>query len=137
MLVNDVLEKLTIQRKSIAVVIDEYGGTSGIITVEDIVEELFGEIEDEHDNYDFYEKKISDDCYEFSSRLEIEYLNKTYNLNLPESESYDTLGGLIVFNKEEIPRIGDEILIDNYSIEILLATSSKIEKVVVKKIAQE
>jgi CBS domain containing-hemolysin-like protein len=137
MLVNDVLEKLTIQRKSIAVVIDEYGGTSGIITVEDIVEELFGEIEDEHDNYDFYEKKISDDCYEFSSRLEIEYLNKTYNLNLPESESYDTLGGLIVFNKEEIPRIGDEILIDNYSIEILLATSSKIEKVVVKKIDQE
>jgi CBS domain containing-hemolysin-like protein len=137
MLVNDVLEKLTIQRKSIAVVIDEYGGTSGIITVEDIVEELFGEIEDEHDNYDFYEKKISDDCYEFSSRLEIEYLNKTYNLNLPESESYDTLGGLIVFNKEEIPRIGDEVLIDNYSIEILLATSSKIEKVVVKKIDQE
>ena len=137
MLVNDVLEKLTIQRKSIAVVIDEYGGTSGIITVEDIVEELFGEIEDEHDNYDFYEKKISDDSYEFSSRLEIEYLNKTYNLNLPESESYDTLGGLIVFNKEEIPRIGDEILIDNYSIEILLATSSKIEKVVVKKIDQE
>ena len=137
MLVNDVLEKLTIQRKSIAVVIDEYGGTSGIITVEDIVEELFGEIEDEHDNYDFYEKKISDDCYEFSSRLEIEYLNKTYNLNLPESESYDTLGGLIVFNKEEIPRIGDEILIDNYSIEILHATSSKIEKVIVKKIDQE
>ena len=137
MLVNDVLEKLTIQRKSIAVVIDEYGGTSGIITVEDIVEELFGEIEDEHDNYDFYEKKISDNCYEFSSRLEIEYLNKTYNLNLPESESYDTLGGLIVFNKEEIPRIGDEILIDDYSIEILLATSSKIEKVVVKKIDQE
>jgi CBS domain containing-hemolysin-like protein len=137
MLVNDVLEKLTIQRKSIAVVIDEYGGTSGIITVEDIVEELFGEIEDEHDNYDFYEKKISDNCYEFSSRLEIEYLNKTYNLNLPESESYDTLGGLIVFNKEEIPRVGDEILIDDYSIEILLASSSKIEKVVLKKIAQE
>ena len=116
MLVNDVLEKLTIQRKSIAVVIDEYGGTSGIITVEDIVEELFGEIEDEHDNYDFYEKKISEDTYEFSSRLEIEYLNKTYNLKLPQSESYDTLGGLIVFNKEEIPKIGDKILIDNSSI---------------------
>ena len=137
MLVNDVLEKLTLQRKSIAVVIDEYGGTSGIITVEDIVEELFGEIEDEHDNYDFYEKQISEDAYEFSSRLEIEYLNKTYNLKLPESESYDTLGGLIVFNKEEIPKIGDKILIDKYSIEILHATSSKIEKVVLKKIDQE
>ena len=137
MLVNDVLEKLTIQRKSIAVVIDEYGGTSGIITVEDIVEELFGEIEDEHDNYDFYEKKISEDTYEFSSRLEIEYLNKTYNLKLPQSESYDTLGGLIVFNKEEIPKIGDKILINKYSIEILHASSSKIEKVLLKKIGQE
>ena len=137
MLVNDVLEKLTRQRKSIAVVIDEYGGTSGIITVEDIVEELFGEIEDEHDNYDLHEKKISEDVYEFSSRLEIEYLNKSYDLSLPESESYDTLGGLIVFNKEEIPKVGDEIIINGYSIKILHASSSKIEKVVLKKTHQE
>ncbi len=137
MLVNDVLEKLTRQRKSIAVVIDEYGGTSGIITVEDIVEELFGEIEDEHDNYDLHEKKISEDIYELSSRLEIEYLNKTYSLNLPESESYDTLGGLIVFNKEEIPNVGEEIIINGYSIQILHASSSKIEKVILKKINQE
>jgi CBS domain containing-hemolysin-like protein len=133
MLVNDVLEKLTRQRKSIAVVIDEYGGTSGIITVEDIVEELFGEIEDEHDNYDLHEKKISEGVYELSSRLEIEYLNKSYDLNLPESESYDTLGGLIVFNKEEIPKVGDEIIINGYSIQIVHASSSKIEKVVLKK----
>ena len=137
MLVNDVLEKLTRQRKSIAVVIDEYGGTSGIITVEDIVEELFGEIEDEHDNYDLHEKKISEDIYELSSRLEIEYLNKTYCLNLPESESYDTLGGLIVFNKEEIPKVGEEIIMSGYSIQILHASSSKIEKVILKKINQE
>ena len=137
MLVNDVLEKLTRQRKSIAVVIDEYGGTSGIITVEDIVEELFGEIEDEHDYYDLHERKISEGVYELSSRLEIEYLNKSYGLDLPESESYDTLGGLIVFNKEEIPKVGDEILIDVYSIQILHASSSKIEKVVLKKIPQE
>ena len=113
--------------------IDEYGGTSGIITVEDIVEELFGEIEDEHDNYDLHEKKISEGVYEFSSRLEIEYLNKSYGLDLPESESYDTLGGLIVFNKEEIPKVGDEVLIDRYSIQIIHASSSKIEKVVLKK----
>jgi CBS domain containing-hemolysin-like protein len=137
MLVNDVLEKLTRQRKSIAVVIDEYGGTSGIITVEDIVEELFGEIEDEHDNYDLHEKKISEGVYELSSRLEIEYLNKAYCLNLPESESYDTLGGLIVFNKEEIPKVGEEIIISEYSIQILHASSSKIEKVILKKINQE
>ena len=133
MLVNDVLEKLTRESKSIAVVIDEYGGTSGIITVEDIVEELFGEIEDEHDNYDLHEKKISEGIYEFSSRLEIEYLNKSYSLDLPESESYDTLGGLIVFNKEEIPKVGDEVLINGYSIQIIHASSSKIEKVILKK----
>ncbi len=133
MLVNDVLEKLTRESKSIAVVIDEYGGTSGIITVEDIFEELFGQIEDEHDNYDLHEKKISEGIYEFSSRLEIEYLNKSYSLDLPESESYDTLGGLIVFNKEEIPKVGDEVLINGYSIQIIHASSSKIEKVVLKK----
>ena len=134
MIVNDVLKRLTRQRKSIAVVIDEYGGTSGIITVEDIIEELFGEIEDEHDNYDYYEKKISENLFEFSARLEIEYLNKMHNLDLPESESYDTLGGLIVFNKEEIPNTDDEIIIDKYSIKITEATSSKIEKVLLKKI---
>ena len=134
MIVNDVLKRLTRQRKSIAVVIDEYGGTSGIITVEDIIEELFGEIEDEHDNYDYYEKKISENLFEFSARLEIEYLNKKHNLDLPESDSYDTLGGLIVFNKEEIPNIDDEIIIDKYSIKITEATSSKIEKVLLKKI---
>ena len=134
MIVNDVLKRLTRQSKSIAVVIDEYGGTSGIITVEDIIEELFGEIEDEHDNYDYYEKKISENLFEFSARLEIEYLNKMHNLDLPESESYDTLGGLIVFNKEEIPDIDDEIIIDKYSIKIIEATSSKIEKVLLKKI---
>jgi len=134
MIVNDVLKRLTRQSKSIAVVIDEYGGTSGIITVEDIIEELFGEIEDEHDNYDYYEKKISENLFEFSARLEIEYLNKMHNLDLPESESYDTLGGLIVFNKEEIPDIDDEIIIDKYSIKIIEASSSKIEKVLLKKI---
>jgi len=136
MIVNDVLKRLTRQRKSIAVVIDEYGGTSGIITVEDIIEELFGEIEDEHDNYDYYEKKISENLFEFSARLEIEYLNKMHNLDLPESESYDTLGGLIVFNKEEIPDIDDEIIIDKYSIKIIEASSSKIEKVLLKKFNQ-
>ena len=137
MLVNDVLELLTRQRKSIAVVIDEYGGTSGIITVEDIVEELFGEIEDEHDNYDYFEKKISENTYELSARLEIEYLNKSHNLNLPESETYDTLGGLIVFNVEEIPKVDDEIKIGQYSIKIIEASSSKIEKVLLKKTKQE
>lgn len=134
MLVNDILQKLSRQRKSIAVVINEYGGTSGIITVEDIIEELIGDIEDEHDNNDYYEKKISNNVFEFSARLEIEYLNKSYNLDLPEGETYDTLGGLIVFNEEQIPKIEDEIKIDKYLIKILDASSSKIERVLVKKI---
>ena len=134
MLVNDILQKLIRQRKSIAVVIDEYGGTSGIITVEDIIEELIGDIEDEHDNNDYYEKKISNNVFEFSARLEIEYLNKSYNLELPEGETYDTLGGLIVFYEEQIPKIEDEIKIDKYLIKILDASSSKIERVLVKKI---
>ena len=134
MLVNDILQKLIRQRKSIAVVIDEYGGTSGIITVEDIIEELIGDIEDEHDNNDYYEKKISNNVFEFSARLEIEYLNKSYNLDLPEGETYDTLGGLIVFYEEQIPKIEDEIKIDKYLIKILDASSSKIERVLVKKI---
>lgn len=137
MLVNDILEQLTKQRKSIAVVIDEYGGTSGIITVEDIVEELFGEIEDEHDNYDYFEKKLSENTYEFSARLEIEHLNKSYNLNLPDSEAYDTLGGLIVFNEENIPKVDEEIIVGEYSIRIIEASSSKIEKVLLKKVDLE
>ena len=134
---DQLLKDFRDNRAHMAVVIDEYGGTSGIITVEDIVEELFGEIEDEHDNYDYFEKKISENTYELSARLEIEYLNKSHNLNLPESETYDTLGGLIVFNVEEIPKVDDEIKIGQYSIKIIEASSSKIEKVLLKKIEQE
>tara|TARA_B100000575_G_scaffold294336_1_gene309585 strand:+ start:4167 stop:5417 length:1251 start_codon:yes stop_codon:yes gene_type:complete len=136
MLVNDILEKLTFERKSIAVVIDEYGGTSGIITIEDIVEELFGEIEDEHDNFELFENKLSKTTFEFSSRLEIEYINKKYNLELPESESYETIGGLIVFNKEEIPKVGDEIKVNDYIIQITQASVTKVERVVLKKTNQ-
>jgi len=131
---RDLLVRMQTSRIHMALVIDEYGGTSGIITVEDIIEELIGEIEDEHDNNDHYEKKISNNVYEFSARLEIEYLNKSHNLDLPEGETYDTLGGLIVFNEEQIPKIEDEIKIDKYIIKILDATSSKIERVLVKKI---
>ena len=136
MLVNDILEKLTLERKSIAVVIDEYGGTSGIITIEDIVEELFGEIEDEHDNFELYENKLSNNTFEFSSRLEIEYINKKYNLKLPESDSYETIGGLIVFNKEEIPKVGDEIILNDCIIKITQASVTKVERVVLKKTDQ-
>ena len=127
MLVNNVLEKLTIQRKSIAVVIDEYGGTSGIITVEDIIEELVGEIEDEHDSPKLLEKKLSNSHFRLSARIEIDYLNEKFKLNLPVSEQYDTLGGFIISLNEKIPKEEDEIFYNNLVFKIIDVSSSKIE----------
>ena len=101
-----------------------------------ICEELFGEIEDEHDNFELYENKLSNNTFEFSSRLEIEYINKKYNLELPESDSYETIGGLIVFNKEEIPKVGDEIILNDCIIKITQASVTKVERVVLKKTDQ-
>ncbi|MCH7523642.1 MAG: HlyC/CorC family transporter [Bacteroidetes bacterium] len=129
MLINDVLNSLTKKRKSVAVVLDEYGGTSGIMTIEDIVEELFGEIEDEHDNIELLEEKINDNTYNFSARLDVDYLNETYKLNLPESENYETLGGLIVNSTEEIPRQNKTIKIENFLFTILEVSNTKIDVV--------
>ncbi|MEK9609254.1 MAG: hemolysin family protein [Flavobacteriaceae bacterium] len=132
MKISEVLKLLTKQRKSIAVVLDEYGGTSGIITVEDIIEELFGEIEDEHDNVALHENVIEEGVYEFSARLEVDYINQNYNLDLPENEFYETLGGMIVYYQEEIPSQGDVIAFENYTFEIKEVSSTKIEIVVLK-----
>ena len=127
MFINDLLTLLTKKRKSIAVVVDEYGGTSGIITIEDIIEELVGEIEDEHDSPKFLEKKINDSHYKFSARLEIDYLNEKFKLNLPINEQYETLGGFIISLNEKIPDKGDEIFHDNLKFKIIDVSSSKIE----------
>ena len=132
MMINDVLNSLIKKRKSIAVVLDEYGGTSGIITVEDIVEELFGEIEDEHDLLTLLENKINNREFEFSARLEVDYINETYNLNLPEEEAYETLGGLIVYHTEKIPNQNEIIEIENYRFSILKVSHTKIEEVYLK-----
>ena len=132
MKISEVLKFLTKQRKSIAVVLDEYGGTSGIITVEDIIEELFGEIEDEHDHVALFEKQIDKGLFEFSARVEVDYINQKYDLSLPENEFYETLGGLIVYLKEEIPNKGTVIEIENYEFEIKEVSSTKIEKVILK-----
>jgi len=129
MLINDVLNSLTKKRKSVAVVLDEYGGTSGIMTIEDIVEELFGEIEDEHDYIELLEEKINDNTYNFSARLDVDYLNETYKLNLPESENYETLGGLIVNSTEEIPQQNETIKIENILFTILEVSNTKIDVV--------
>jgi putative hemolysin len=135
--IKDVLEQLTKKRRSIAIVLDEYGGTSGMITVEDIVEELFGEIEDEHDllEEELTETEIGENEYLFSTRLDVEYINEQYKLDLPESDSYTTLGGFIVDFTKEIPQIGEQIAIEKYHFTIEQATNKKIELVKMKVVA--
>ncbi len=129
-LIKDVLNLLIKKRKNVAVVLDEYGGTSGIITIEDIVEELFGEIEDEHDlDEELIEEEIGEGEYLFSTRLDVEYLNETYKLMIPEEDSYGTLGGFIVNHTKEIPQKGDKIVIDQYHFFIKEASNKKIELV--------
>lgn len=131
--IHDVLNILMKKHKSIAVILDEYGGTSGIMTVEDIVEELFGEIEDEHDSDDLIEERLDAGLYRFSARLEVDYVNETYKIDLPESENYDTIGGLIVNDTEEIPLQGDVIVINEvFQFTILEATNTKIDLVELK-----
>lgn len=129
MLIQDTLNLLTKKRRSMAVVIDEYGGTSGILTVEDIIEELFGEIEDEHDVVEYREEQIDDNTYLFSARLEVDYLNEQYKLNLPESEEYETLGGLIMNQTEAIPEKGFKMDIDTFVLDIVEVSNTKIELV--------
>ena len=137
MLVNDILNVLTKKRKSMAVVLDEYGGTSGILTVEDIVEELFGEIEDEHDSIELLEEKIDDKHYKFSARLEVDFINETYKLNLPESEHYETLGGLIVDSTEEIPEKDEKVKIGTFLFTILEVSNTKIDSVSLQILDEE
>ena len=132
MYVNKLLKSFIQQRKSIAAVVDEFGGTAGLITIEDIMEEIFGEIDDEYDTDDFIEKKINDNEYVFSARLEIDYLNEAYNLNLPESDEYETLGGLIINHHESIPVVNDEIIVKNYSFKIIQVSEKRIEQVHLK-----
>ncbi|WP_304196541.1 hemolysin family protein [Flavobacterium alvei] len=128
--IKDAMNLLTKKRKSVAVVLDEYGGTSGIITIEDIIEELFGEIEDEHDSdEELTEKELEEGVFVFSTRLDVEYLNQTYKLTIPESDSYGTLGGFIVDSTKEIPQKGDVIAIGIYHFIIEEATDKKIELV--------
>jgi putative hemolysin len=128
--IKDAMNQLTKKRKSVAVVLDEHGGTSGIITIEDIVEELFGEIEDEHDAEEtLIEKELGDDTYIFSTRLDVEYLNQTYKLQIPESDSYGTLGGFIVDFTKEIPQKGAVITIGVFHFVVEEATNKKIELV--------
>lgn len=126
---KELLEKFTSERSNLAIVTDEYGGTAGLVTLEDVIEEIFGEIEDEHDKDDWIEEKISDNEYLFSARVEIDYLNETFGLKLEESDQYDTLAGLIIHQLETIPEKGRSLEFNGYTISIEEVSDRKIEKV--------
>ena len=129
MTANDILNLFIKERKSIAVVIDEFGGTSGLLTIEDIIEEIFGEIEDEHDLTDYQEVQISEKEFIFSGRHEIDYLNEKYNFNIPESNDYETLSGFIVNRRESIPKQNERIKAGSFVLEILKVDQTKVETV--------
>jgi CBS domain containing-hemolysin-like protein len=127
---KSLLENFTKQTGNIAVVTDEYGGTAGIITLEDVIEEIFGDIIDEHDKDDWIEEKISEEEYLFSARVDIDYLIEVYQLPFTESEEYDTLGGLITHRLERIPELGERLEIEPNTVLIIEeASERRIEKV--------
>lgn len=126
---KELLEMFTKQSGNIAVVVDEYGGTSGMITIEDVIEEIFGEIEDEHDNEDWLEEKISEKEYLFSGRVDIDYINEVYHLALTKSEQYETLAGLIIHTLESIPEVGTKLDLEKFNIIIEQVSDRKIEVV--------
>ena len=129
-----VLQNFIKHRTNIAVVIDEFGGTAGVISLEDVLEQIFGEIEDEHDIPDLTEKRVGEDEYVLSCRLEVKYLNEKYGLGIEESREYDTLAGFIIYNYEGIPSAGETVVIGDLQLRILRTTRSRIELARVKRL---
>jgi CBS domain containing-hemolysin-like protein len=129
---HELLNLFINQHKSIALVVDEFGGTSGVVTMEDVIEEIFGEIQDEHDDPESMEKETAPGEYLFSGRLEIDYLNRKYDFNMPEHEAYETLAGYIVHHHENIPSQGDEIILHPFTFKILQVKDNRIEQVLMK-----
>ncbi len=137
MQINKLLHNLIKERRSIALVVDEYGGTSGIVTLEDIMEEIFGEIEDEHDTQEFIERQVNENEFILSGRLEIDYLNEEYKLNIPETEDYDTLAGYIIYHYQNIPKLNTRVIIEDLHMRILKVSQTRIELVHVRRENQE
>ena len=132
MTAQKLMKNLMQQKKSIAVVVDEFGGTAGIVTLEDLVEEIFGDIEDEHDTLNYIARRTGENCYEFSGRVEIEKINELFDIGLPESDEYMTIAGYILYHYKTIPKPGETIEIENYKFEILKGNRTKIELVKMK-----
>jgi len=126
---NRMMQLFMQERRSIAIVVDEYGGTAGLLTLEDLIEEIFGEIEDEHDKDNLVERKIQENEYLFSGRLEIEYLNETFDLGIPEKDDYDTLAGFILYHHLNLPLAGEMIKIEPYTFIIRKVTNTRIDLV--------
>ncbi|MFV0377366.1 MAG: hemolysin family protein [Mangrovibacterium sp.] len=129
MAASKLLSKFIAQKRSIAIVVDEFGGTSGMVTIEDILEEIFGEIEDEHDTIDLIDRKTGENEFIFSARIELDYLNEKYNLGFPVEENYETLAGFILYHYESIPKINTIVTIDRYRFKVLKASNTRIELV--------
>ncbi|MGN1246091.1 MAG: hemolysin family protein [Muribaculaceae bacterium] len=137
MLANKMMQSLLKEKRSMAVVIDEFGGTAGIVTLEDLVEEIFGEIEDEHDHNRLIARQTSEGVYEFSGRMEIEEINEKFHLDLPESDEYQTIAGYILFNLEEIPAQGESMVLDGMKLTVLKKSAARLELVQVDTNAVE
>ena len=132
---HEMMEKLLKQKRSVAIVVDEFGGTAGLVTLEDLVEEIFGEIEDEHDRMRFIAKEIEPGVYQFSGRMEIEEINEEYPLELPESDEYQTLAGYLLYQMEVVPQSGDKIEVDGrvFTIEKMVGARIDLVRVEVKE----
>ena len=132
MAANKLLKVFVDEKKNVALVVDEFGGTSGMVTIEDVLEEIVGDIEDEHDVNELTEKVLSNNDFIFSGRLEIDYLNEKYQLNLPEEDDYETLAGLILFYHGSIPGNNEVIRVNNILFKILKVTATRVELVSMK-----
>lgn len=129
LLARKMMTNLMEKKRSMAIVLDEFGGTSGMLTLEDLVEEIFGEIEDEHDRNQLIARQLDENTYELSGRMEIEEINERFHLGIPEDDDYQTIAGYILFNHEAIPNVGDVVEIDNYTITIKRKTAARLELV--------
>ncbi len=137
LLASKMMRRLLAEKRSIAVIVDEFGGTAGMVTLEDLMEEICGDIQDEHDSTDIIERETAPGVWEFSGRIEIEHLNETYHLDIPESDEYQTLAGYILNVTGQIPRVGEVFIRENLQFEILKKSASRLELIKLSEISTE